>query len=235
VKAVLFALADRAWEDGSNAYPAIETIAAETEIGQHSVTACLWALRDAGIISEQEPPRQRRARMWRLDLRLLEQLSAPHHSEEQAALAPQHSEELSMGGASAPHHTEEQERSAEVSAPRFQGLAPRFSTLAPRFEALAPQHTADDPELQNQRTRAALSRDATLTDEERKEREDRHQQLKQLANETIDQLGIDTAYPTLMDALKKRAGADDTADGNGFGGALAFALASRRIRPTVKA
>src|SRR5262245_45847270 len=68
VKGALLALADRCDDDGFGAWPSVATIAGEAECSPRIIDACLCALRDAGFIAEQAPPRQHQPRTWRLCL-----------------------------------------------------------------------------------------------------------------------------------------------------------------------
>ena len=67
-KLALISLANRANEDGRDAWPSVETIARETMTSRKTVEKLLKALRVAGLIHEQAPPRQRRPRTYALDM-----------------------------------------------------------------------------------------------------------------------------------------------------------------------
>jgi hypothetical protein len=99
VKAVLLALADRCSSDGTNAWPAVATIAAEAEISVRTAHACLATLRHLGLIEEQAPPRQHKPRVWRLNLRAILAFSAGSAAQRAAALTDaQHAAELASPG-----------------------------------------------------------------------------------------------------------------------------------------
>src|SRR5688572_25887797 len=51
-KLVLLALADRADHHGSNAWPSVATICAESEASEHTIEACLEALKRAKLIRQ---------------------------------------------------------------------------------------------------------------------------------------------------------------------------------------
>jgi hypothetical protein len=74
---VLSALADRCRDDGRNAFPSVQLIAAESEIGVRTADHCLAALRTAGFIDEQAPPRQHCPRTWQLNLDVIRAHVAP--------------------------------------------------------------------------------------------------------------------------------------------------------------
>jgi hypothetical protein len=86
VKAVLRALADKCQPDGTGARPAVATIAAEAEIGVRTAHACLAALRDLDLIVEQEPPRQHKPRVWRLNLHAIRALDPKAGAQHAAGL-----------------------------------------------------------------------------------------------------------------------------------------------------
>ena len=76
-KLCLLSLADRCDEHGHGAWPSLATIAAEAEVEDtRTITARLNALAAAGLIVELEPPRQRRPRVWGLNLAALDQLAS---------------------------------------------------------------------------------------------------------------------------------------------------------------
>ncbi|NOT26096.1 MAG: hypothetical protein HOP16_08330 [Acidobacteria bacterium] len=87
VKAVLLALANRCSDDGTNARPAVATIAAEVEISVRTAHACLATLRNLKLIEEQAPPRQHKPRVWRLILRAIVALHAGVAAQSVARLA----------------------------------------------------------------------------------------------------------------------------------------------------
>ncbi len=74
-KGVLLALADRCDDAGENAWPAVNTIASEAEIGRRTADGVLASLRSHGLIEEQDPPRQHRPRTWRLNLEAIAALA----------------------------------------------------------------------------------------------------------------------------------------------------------------
>lgn len=90
-KAVLLALANYADDDGRNAWPAVATMAARTEMSERAVHKSLKELQAINLIAEQEPPRQHRPRVWLLNLDVIGQLQearvAPHASLEDGSPA----------------------------------------------------------------------------------------------------------------------------------------------------
>jgi hypothetical protein len=87
VKAVLNALADRCWDDGTDAFPSVATIAAQVEISIRTTHRCLDTLRHLGLIAEQAPPRQHRPRTWRLNLEAIRALDPKTAAQYVAALS----------------------------------------------------------------------------------------------------------------------------------------------------
>ena len=65
-KSVLVALADNAWEDGSNAWPSLSTLAAKTDLTSRTVYAALLRLMLAGYIQRDDTPRQHKPAVYRL-------------------------------------------------------------------------------------------------------------------------------------------------------------------------
>ena len=136
VKGVLLALADRCNDDGRNAWPAVPTIAAEVEIGEKMAARCLADLVAAGIIREQDRPRQHRPRTWLLDLDALTRLAGQPAPPPGAELVDAH---------------------VVASAPHSEGSAPPFQSPAPHFCDSAPPPGADDPVLLNRPTNSPLN------------------------------------------------------------------------------
>jgi len=67
-KAVLLALADDCWDDGTHAFTSRKTLMREVEVSGGTIDAHLKALCNLGLIAEQAPPTQHHPRTWRLDL-----------------------------------------------------------------------------------------------------------------------------------------------------------------------
>jgi hypothetical protein len=136
VKAVLLALANRCDDAGKNAWPSVATIASETELSSRTAQKRLSALRDSGIIRQQEPPRQHRPRTWRLDLGVLEELAAPQDVAGLDASGAQNVADLKVGRG----RVQTGNRTGQVGKSEAPDLHDRPSGL---------QHVADDPVLLN--------------------------------------------------------------------------------------
>jgi hypothetical protein len=68
-KLVLLALADKADDDGRNAWPSVATIAEDAEVSTKTASKMLAALVSANLITEQRPPTQHRPRTYELNLK----------------------------------------------------------------------------------------------------------------------------------------------------------------------
>jgi hypothetical protein len=95
-KAVLLALADRAADDGTGAWPSVRTIADEVELGKRTTDAVLAALKAEGLIEEQAPPGQHRPRTWRLHLARITRLADTQHGAPLASADAQQAAPLPM-------------------------------------------------------------------------------------------------------------------------------------------
>ena len=126
VKAVLLALADRCLDDGSNAWPAVATIAAESEISARTAHRCLATLLHHDLIKEQSAPRQHKPRVWRLNLDAI------------LNLAPDAQHVAGLEGGERP-----------VSDPQDHAPDPQIQTSDPQNPSSGPQDLADDPVLLN--------------------------------------------------------------------------------------
>ena len=143
-KLVLLALADKAHDDGRNAWPSIATIGGESELGEHTVRKCLEALKHADIIQEQAPPRYRRgegrrARAWMLNLERLATLAPPHTGDLENPTARTSADLDDTDGA---------QRLEESATPHNATAAPHFSNLTPHCRNSTPRTSADDPVLE---------------------------------------------------------------------------------------
>jgi hypothetical protein len=154
LKLVLLSLADYAHDDGSNAFPAVATIAAECESSPRTIEGvhgALATLKAAGFIELQEPAKQRRPAVWRLNLPRLAATAAPQHV---AALVKNQSfKEATFQAAAitpAPQYVAALDASLEAASKLAQGRNfgtpdPQLSSSAPQNSSSAPQHVADDP------------------------------------------------------------------------------------------
>ena len=122
VKAVLSALADRCDDQGLNAWPALATIAGESEIGTRTTQRCLDTLRELNLIDEQEPPRQHRPRTWLLRLDKIAALSGLQHD---ARLSPSATQDPAcLTSSAARRTTQEQVPEAHIRTPDLQVASP---------------------------------------------------------------------------------------------------------------
>jgi DNA-binding transcriptional ArsR family regulator len=78
-KVVLVALADNAWEDGSNAWPSVKLLSEKTGLSERTVQRSLRRLVDAGYIAVQEEaqPSRFRPTVYRVDLSRPSEVDAP--------------------------------------------------------------------------------------------------------------------------------------------------------------
>ena len=129
VKAVLLALADKCLPDGTNARPAVATIAAEVEISVRTVHACLATLRDLNLIAEQAPPRQHKPRVWRLNLPAIKALDKD--------AAPQHPAALTDSNPDAQHAADLTSPDVQASNPHAQDRESGAQLLNPDAHAVA--------------------------------------------------------------------------------------------------
>jgi hypothetical protein len=199
LKAVLFALADRCNNDGLDAFPSTKTIMAETELGEHTVKACLDALQAAGLIHEQEPPRQHRARTWRVNLELLQSVAAPlPDAALDTRVGPQPGADLGepapLPGAGLNLESEGVEA---PSGPRSVESAPRNGPPGPRFpgSSSAPGGGRSGPflngsERSTERSTAAQAPHSPLRGDKR---EKAFHQARDLATTLVSMPGVDHA------------------------------------------
>jgi len=208
-KSALHALADRCDHDGRNAWPSVKTIGAEIECGEKTVARCLETLRQAGIIFEQEPPKQRRPRTWGINLAALFALMPTPDPHTSADLnIPDTHDRADLSEAS--------DFGARSSAPHISESAPHVLNLAPHISHSAPHDRADDPVLRSGKRSGPLeqvpapSARVSFSDEEKEKQKHQTDQsfivLKRLAIVVLASKGGHIRSELVRD-IKARAGA----------------------------
>lgn len=71
LKLLLLSLGSHCWDDGTNAYPRVSTIALECQVSARTMHSLLDVLTSEKWIEEQAPPRQHIPRTYRLNLRAI--------------------------------------------------------------------------------------------------------------------------------------------------------------------
>jgi hypothetical protein len=215
-KGVLLALADRANDDGVNAWPSEATIAAEAEIGVRTARLCLTSLRDLGLIGEQEPPAQHRPRTWYLDLDAITRLSDRHdHAELTSNPDRQHVAGLNADDASSDRQNHESGR--QIETPDRQNREP------------GRQHVADELREQSfERKENSGASFSLFIEEDTRKREKALTFLKGHAFDVLACFGDDD-FETQFDALEQLA-EEHGVDCNGRASVIADALAFAKER-----
>jgi hypothetical protein len=147
-KSVLMALADRADDDGGNSWPAVATIAAETEISRRTVLDCLADLKAAGLIEEQAPSRQHQPTTWRLRLDVLEASVGQVESVPRGALPAR---------LSGPRDDSRGAQPAPLNVPEVRAGHPEVRAEHPRRAGPAPDPSVNGPERSD--VRATMTQD----------------------------------------------------------------------------
>jgi hypothetical protein len=191
-KLVLMQLADRANDDGMNAWPAVATVARECELGTRTVEAILKDLRANGFIAEQAKPRYHRPRTWRI---VVSALVDPH---DRAGLArsPARScdPSASSGAGGAPH--------GRVQGPQPHTQEPQNRTTGSQDLADDPSvHPSDDPIIDPKNSGAAPRSTKTT---KKREHPESYPVLVKLAHEVID-TNPGGVFPDQLEDLKIRA------------------------------
>lgn len=240
-KGVLLALADRCDDDGRNAWPSVETIAAEAEIGKRTADACLVALRDHGIIAEQARPRQHQPRTWRLNLDVVATLADAQHTATLNESSDTH-DPATLPSPDAQHTATLQQgerRDWTNSDTQNQASDTQGRELGSQKRALDTQTVATDPVLLNCPLNDPLNKvpaaqaprsPASVTNEDRT-----RAFLKGFAVDVVDELGSDDRGQLTR---KLQVVADEryvACDSGMLAEAIAFALRVRRFGRRVTA
>jgi hypothetical protein len=203
VKAVALALADRAYDDGGNAWPSVATIAAEAEISTRTCDKCLKTLLDAGLILEQAPPGQWRPRTYRLDLDAWTMLdpkwqAAQFAADTQPAATLNRSASQSVAGLNpSDTHTVAGLSKVDSSDPQLSQSDPQPSQSDPQLLRSDPQWVAHDPVL-NSPLNGYLNKSAH---EEKQKRN--FETVKEIAKRCLDaENGFNHAHGVTLATIK---------------------------------